>query len=112
VRAPASDRATFLETVESARTFPDELWRKRALPRKRQVTFVYAHAGVFDAIVTGIVKDDEETVYLVGMWLAPDLRGSDVARELLERLVCNPISAHGSPAPSPGGGTSGRASAG
>ena len=31
--------------------------------------------------------DDAETVHLVGMWIAPDLRGSGVAPELVERII-------------------------
>ena len=33
------------------------------------------------------VSDDATTAYLVGMWVAPDLRGSGVARELVEHVI-------------------------
>jgi ribosomal protein S18 acetylase RimI-like enzyme len=87
LRALASDPDAFLETVENARTFPDEQWRVRARPSERRVTFVYERAGAFDGMVTAFVGEDAETVYLVAMWAAPDLRGSGVARELVECVV-------------------------
>jgi ribosomal protein S18 acetylase RimI-like enzyme len=87
LRALASDPDAFLETVENALTFADERWRERARPSERNVTFVYERAGAFDAMVTALVGDDAQTVYLVGMWAAPDLRGSGVAARLVERVV-------------------------
>jgi ribosomal protein S18 acetylase RimI-like enzyme len=54
---------------------------------ERNVTFVYEEADVFDAMVGAFVRDDGATAYLVGMWVAPDLRGSGVASQLVERVV-------------------------
>lgn len=48
---------------------------------------MHERAGAFDGMVTAFVGEIAETVYLVGMWVAPDLRGSGVARELVERVV-------------------------
>ena len=87
LRALASDPDAFLETVENACTFPVEQWRERARPGERSVTFVCERAGAFDAMVTAFVGQDTKTVYLVGMWVAPDLRGSGVARELVEQVA-------------------------
>jgi GNAT superfamily N-acetyltransferase len=87
LRALASDPDAFLETVEDARTFPDERWRGRARPSEHDVTFVDERDGVFNGMVSAFLDDDAETVHLVGMWLAPDLRGSGVARELVERII-------------------------
>jgi GNAT superfamily N-acetyltransferase len=87
LRALASDSDAFLVTVDDARKFPDERWREHAEPTDRKATFVYERADVFDAIVGAFVGDDAATVYLVGMWVAPDLRGGGVARQLVERVV-------------------------
>jgi GNAT superfamily N-acetyltransferase len=87
LRALASDPDAFLETVEDARTFPDERWRERAQPSEHDVTFVHERDDAFDAMVSAFVDDDAETVHLVGMWVAPDLRGSGVARELVGRIL-------------------------
>jgi len=78
LRALASDPDAFLGTVDDARTLPDERWRERATPSDCNATFVYERAGAFDAMVSAFVGDDPATVYLVGMWVAPDLRGSGV----------------------------------
>jgi ribosomal protein S18 acetylase RimI-like enzyme len=88
LRALASDPDAFLETVEEARTFPDERWRERARPSDDDVTFVYGQNEAFAGMVSAFVDDnDPETVHLVGMWVEPDLRGSGVARELVERII-------------------------
>ena len=87
LRALESDPDAFLETVENARTFPDERWRERARPTERSVSFVYERGPAFDGMVSAFVGDDAETAFLVGMWVAPDLRGSSVARELVACVV-------------------------
>lgn len=87
LRALASDPDAFLVTVEEARKYPDERWRERAVPTDRNTTFVYERAGMFDAMVGAFVGEDEGTVHLVGMWVAPDLRGSGVANQLVEQVV-------------------------
>jgi GNAT superfamily N-acetyltransferase len=45
------------------------------------------NAGAFASMVSAFVGDDPGVVYLVAMWVEPDLRGSGVARELVERVV-------------------------
>ena len=87
LRALESDPDAFLETVEDARTYPDERWRERARPSEHAVTFVQEQDDAFDVMVSVFVDDDGETVHLVGMWVAPDLRGSGVARELVEYVI-------------------------
>ena len=87
LRALASDPDAFLETVENARTFLDVRWRERARATERTVTFVHERDGAFDGMVSAFVGDDAATAHLVGMWVAPDLRGSGVARELVEHVV-------------------------
>lgn len=87
LRALATDPDAFLETVEAARAYPDSRWQERAKPTAEQVTFVEESAGSFDAMVTGFVADDPATAHLVGMWVAPELRGTGVAASLVERLL-------------------------
>jgi ribosomal protein S18 acetylase RimI-like enzyme len=87
LRALATDPQAFLDTVEQARRFPDSRWRERATPSETQVTFVEERGGSFEAMVSSFVADDPECAYLVGMWVAPELRGSGVARELVERVL-------------------------
>lgn len=87
LRALAGDPDAFLETAENAQTYPDDRWRERARPTERNATFVYERAGAFEGMATGILLEDEEVVYLVGMWVAPDLRGTGVARELVDSVV-------------------------
>jgi GNAT superfamily N-acetyltransferase len=87
LRALASDPGAFLVTLDEARKFPDERWRERAVQTESNVTFVYERANAFDAMVGAFFRDDAVSVYLVGMWVAPDLRGSGVARQLVERVV-------------------------
>ena len=38
-------------------------------------------------MVTGFVAGDPSSVYLVGMWVAPELRGTEAARDLVGRVV-------------------------
>ncbi len=87
LRALASDPDAFLVTLDEARKYPDERWRERAAQTESNVTFVYERADGFDAMVGAFSRDDAESVYLVGMWVASDLRGSGVARQLVERVV-------------------------
>lgn len=88
LRALASDPDAFLQKVEEARTFPNEHWQERARPSDDQVTFVHEGDDAFNGMVTAFVTDDEPgTSYLVGMWVAPELRGSGVAAELVARIA-------------------------
>ena len=87
LRALATDPGAFLDTVEQARSFPESRWRERATPSDVQATFVEERDGAFEAMAATFVADDPETAYLVGMWVAPELRGSGVARELVERVL-------------------------
>ena len=87
LRALATDPGAFLVTLDEAQKFPDERWRERAVQTESNVTFVYERANAFDAMVGAFFRDDPASVYLVGMWVAPDLRGSGVARQLVERVV-------------------------
>jgi RimJ/RimL family protein N-acetyltransferase len=87
LRALASDPDAFLVTVEEARTFTEERWRARAEPSEDGVTFAYEQHGVFDGMVSGFIDDDPQTVILVAMWVAPELRGTGVAQDLVQCVV-------------------------
>jgi RimJ/RimL family protein N-acetyltransferase len=87
LRALAADPKAFLETHENATRFPDERWRERAAQTERQGSFVYERDGRFDALVSCFVADDPATVFLVAMWVAPELRGSGAAIELVRQVV-------------------------
>jgi RimJ/RimL family protein N-acetyltransferase len=87
LRALASDPDAFLQTLEQAQTFPDEHWHERARPSDTQVTFVHEHGDLFDASVSAFVADAPGVSYLVGMWVAPELRGSGLASELVACIL-------------------------
>jgi ribosomal protein S18 acetylase RimI-like enzyme len=87
LRALTTDPDAFLDRVERASELPDEHWRARASPSATSVTFVEERDGAFAAMVAGFVADDPATAYLVGMWVAPELRGSGLASELVEHVL-------------------------
>jgi ribosomal protein S18 acetylase RimI-like enzyme len=87
LRALTDAPEAFLETLANAEVFPDERWQDRATPTDKQATFVVEREGVFDGMATGFVADDPATVYLVGMWVEPELRGTGTAGELVARVV-------------------------
>ena len=87
LRALAQDPAAFLETHAQAATFPEKHWRMRATPTATQAAFAFERDGGFDGLVACFVADDPSTVFLVSMWVAPELRGSDAARRLVESVL-------------------------
>lgn len=87
LRALGTDPAAFLQTLEQASELPDAHWRERATPSETSATFVEDRDGRFAAIIGVFVADDPATAYLVGMWVAPELRGSGVASQLVERVL-------------------------
>jgi ribosomal protein S18 acetylase RimI-like enzyme len=87
LRALSTDPAAFLDTVEGSRALPDAHWRERATPSETQATFVAERDGVFEAMVSSFVPGDPRTAYLVGMWVAPALRGTGIAAALVEQVL-------------------------
>jgi GNAT superfamily N-acetyltransferase len=87
LRALAADPHAFLESFEHARELPEAHWRDRATPNEIQVTFVEERSGAFTAMVAAFVADDPHTAYLVGMWVAPEVRGTGVAVQLAEQVL-------------------------
>ena len=84
LRALADAPEAFLETVEQASTFSESRWRSRATPTDSQASFLSDDGG---GMVSCFVADDPQTVFLVGMWVAPEHRGTGVAGELVGRVV-------------------------
>lgn len=87
LRALEQDPAAFLETHANALTFPEEHWRMRATRTDAQASFAFERHGHFDGLVACFVADDPATVFLVAMWVAPELRGSGAARGLVEAVL-------------------------
>jgi len=87
LRALEQDPGAFLETHAHALTFPEEHWRMRAAPTKTQASFAFERDTRFDGLVACFIADDPATVFLVAMWVAPELRGSGAARQLVESVV-------------------------
>lgn len=84
LRALADSPDAFLDTVELASQFPESRWRERATPTDSQACFLREGGS---GMVSCFVADDPKTVFLVGMWVAPELRGTGLARELVEHVV-------------------------
>jgi ribosomal protein S18 acetylase RimI-like enzyme len=87
LRALAADPYAFLETHADALAFPEQRWQERATPDDEGTSFVHERGGRFDGMVSCFVADDPKTVFLVGMWVAPELRGTGVAAELVESVL-------------------------
>ncbi|MGZ4352990.1 MAG: GNAT family N-acetyltransferase [Gaiellaceae bacterium] len=77
----------FLMTYAESAAFPDEHWQERATSGDRATTFVLEADARFDGIVTGFADEEAATVYLVGMWVAPERRGTGAAQQLVESVV-------------------------
>jgi ribosomal protein S18 acetylase RimI-like enzyme len=87
LRALATDPYAFLETLEEARMLPDVHWRERATPSETQATFVEERDGSFAAMASVFVASDPASAYLVGMWVAPELRGTGIAIDLVAHVL-------------------------
>jgi GNAT superfamily N-acetyltransferase len=84
LRALADSPEAFLDTIEEASAFQESRWRSRAEPTETQACFLREDGS---GMVSCFVADDPKTVFLVAMWVAPEQRGTRVARELVERVV-------------------------
>jgi ribosomal protein S18 acetylase RimI-like enzyme len=87
LRALAQAPEAYLETYANASSFPDELWMERATPDDEGCSFAVERDGRFDGLVSCFVADDPATVFLVAMWVTPELRGTALASELVEQVV-------------------------
>jgi len=84
LRALADSPEAFLETVEEAWGFSESLWRERATPDDTRASFLQDEES---GMVSCFIADDPANVFLVAMWVAPALRGTEVARDLVESVV-------------------------
>jgi GNAT superfamily N-acetyltransferase len=84
LRALADSPEAFLESVEQAWAFPESLWRERATPDDKRACFLQDEES---GMVSCFISDDPANVFLVGMWVAPVMRGTGVARELVESVI-------------------------
>lgn len=80
----------FRRTVEEARRYRESQWRQQAgdrtLEGKPSATFVAVRPdGSGAGMAVGI--DDGEAVHVVGVWVAPEDRGSGVIDRLLETVA-------------------------
>jgi GNAT superfamily N-acetyltransferase len=87
LRALSEDPAAFIETYANASNLPDDRWRERATATERQASFGYERDGRFDGLVSCFVADDLATVFLVAMWVTPELRGAGAAGELVGSVL-------------------------
>lgn len=77
----------FLSTYEESVTRPDESWQQWAAARDTGATFVFDEGERFGGMVSCFRQDDPSVVFLVAMWVAPELRGTGVAAGLVEQVV-------------------------
>jgi GNAT superfamily N-acetyltransferase len=86
LRALREAPGAFLSTHTQESAFPVSTWQERA-SQANGASFVALHDGTAEGLATGIFAADPETVVLVGMWVAPALRGTGVARDLVASVV-------------------------
>ena len=87
LRALATNPGAFLDTYARSSTLPDDHWKERATPNGEGSGFAFERDGRFDGLVSCFIADDPATVFLVAMWVSPDLRGTGAARGLAERVI-------------------------
>jgi GNAT superfamily N-acetyltransferase len=80
LRALESDPAAFSSTLEREAEFGEAQWRERL---GRSGVFVAMSGAEAIGLVGGIKAPDTDGAELVSMWVAPDWRGTDVARLLI-----------------------------
>jgi GNAT superfamily N-acetyltransferase len=81
----------FADTVEQARQMPDSRWQQRAQAGSEGTEVASMLAFDHDAVIgmaTGLRDPMNRTMtYLVGMWVAPVWRGTDVAASLVDSVI-------------------------
>jgi len=87
LRALADAPDAFLDKLDEVRSRPDDHWRERVAAGDTQATFADERDGRFDGMVATFVANDPENAFLVAMWVAPELRGSGAAAQLVESVL-------------------------
>jgi RimJ/RimL family protein N-acetyltransferase len=86
LRALREDPDAFLSTHAQESAFPVSTWQQRA-SQANGASFVSVEDGTAEGLATAIFANDPGIVVLVGMWVAPALRGTGVARDLVASVV-------------------------
>jgi ribosomal protein S18 acetylase RimI-like enzyme len=86
LRALREDPDAFLSTHAQESAFPVSQWQERA-SQANGASFIAVADGTAEGLATGIAAEDPGTVVLVGMWVAPALRGTGIAPELVAHVV-------------------------
>jgi len=73
----------FASTLDREMGFTEELWRERAGSGRTTGAW---HGDAIVGMATGLPEDDKAGWHLVGMWVSPAWRGSDVARRLVAEV--------------------------
>lgn len=95
LRALSTDPGSFGSTYERESAFDDATWRSRLAGRgdRRGVVFLATQqaapgAEMQSVGVAGVYHtEDPGVVYLWGMWVAPEARGTGVSRALVEACI-------------------------
>jgi GNAT superfamily N-acetyltransferase len=87
LRALADAPTAFASSLEAEQDLPETHWRQIAGSDDHHAAFAVEHGAGFAGMVRCFLAYEPEEVFLVNMWVAPELRGGGHARELVERVV-------------------------
>lgn len=87
LRALQDAPRAFASTLEAEQEFPESHWRQIAGSDDHHAAFVVDGGGRFEGLVRCFFTYEPGTVFLVNMWVAPELRREGHAQALLERVV-------------------------
>lgn len=87
LRALGDAPRAFVSSLEAERDLPEAHWRQIAATDDHHAAFVVDAGGRFDGLVRCFFAYDPGTVFLVNMWVAPELRRLGHAQALLEAVV-------------------------
>jgi GNAT superfamily N-acetyltransferase len=86
LRALTEDATAFGETLEKARAFDDERWRRYAGGGPGDIAFAATADGRFVGMSWGRALGDGDAG-LYGMWVAPEARRRGVGRRLVQSVL-------------------------
>jgi ribosomal protein S18 acetylase RimI-like enzyme len=86
LRALAEDPRSFGSRLEDWQDADPERWRQR-LGLPGSINVIASLQCVPAGIVSGVLSEDNQTAELISMWVAPEARGSGVARALVEVVL-------------------------